>query len=89
MNHELRAMMAATIAAGVVRIDSSRHEDTRKVALLSVTIADEILATVEPVPTPAENSGHMPEPPFMGDSLPERTPHLGPFEQWANNRETR
>jgi len=35
--------MAAAIAAGVVRIDSSRHEDPAEVARVSLAIADQIV----------------------------------------------
>lgn len=42
MEYQLTVIAAATIAAGVVRIDSSKHQDPAEVAKLSLAIVAEI-----------------------------------------------
>lgn len=48
-----RCMMAAVIAAGVIQIDSTRHEHPDKVAELALEVADHIIALVQ-ADVPAE-----------------------------------
>jgi len=43
MDNTQRLTLAGAIAAGVVRIDSSRHEKPQEVARVSLAIADEII----------------------------------------------
>lgn len=53
-----RRMMAAVIAAGVVRIDSSRHSDPEAVAKTSIAIADQICSqTAEDGESPGTFAG--------------------------------
>jgi hypothetical protein len=47
-----RRHMAAAIASGVVRVDSSKHTNPQEVARISLAIADEIVA--QSVGAPAE-----------------------------------
>lgn len=61
-----RVIMAASIAAGVVRIDSSRHENPTEVARVSLAIADEILHQAEPQ---RGEEAHTPEPPLMAETI--------------------
>lgn len=55
MEYQLTVIAAATIAAGVVRIDSSKHQDPAEVAKLSLAIVAEIekQAPAEAIDEPA------------------------------------